>query len=113
MTKRTAKPARNDAKVPRATVRAVMLRDRARCVYCLATDALSVDHVIPRVEGGSNAVSNLVTACGTCNSLRGACPIDLWAEWCERRGVGRKSRILTRVALAIATDPATVLSSKE
>lgn len=100
--KKTAKKtAKRAPKVPARTVRAVHARDGYRCIYCRATGSLSVDHVRTRFEGGSHAAANLVTACTTCNSLRGACPLDLWAEWCERRGVDKKERILFRVVCAI------------
>jgi hypothetical protein len=99
--KKTAK--KLSAKVPARTVRAVHARDGYRCVYCRATTNLSVDHVRTRFEGGTHDATNLVTACTTCNSLRGACSLDLWAEWRERRGVAKKSHILMRVVLAITT----------
>lgn len=52
-------------------------RDSWRCVYCERSagstekELLSLDHVKPVVRGGSNAVTNLVTACKSCNSARG------------------------------------------
>jgi hypothetical protein len=48
--------------------------DGFRCRYCGATseDAkLVVDHVIPVVEGGTNDLDNLVTACHPCNAGKG------------------------------------------
>jgi 5-methylcytosine-specific restriction endonuclease McrA len=49
-------------------------RDGWRCVYCGAVqpaEALSVDHVHPRVKGGDHSSGNLVTACIACNSRKG------------------------------------------
>jgi len=56
-------------------------RDWHTCVYCRRhehalrrnhrPECLTVDHVIPRRDGGSNGVPNLVTACSTCNTKRG------------------------------------------
>ncbi|MCU0623684.1 MAG: HNH endonuclease [Gemmatimonadaceae bacterium] len=49
-------------------------RDGWRCVYCgavLPAEALSVDHVHPRVKGGDHSPGNLVTACIACNSRKG------------------------------------------
>jgi len=44
------------------------------CPYCLRTIqegiALSLDHITPRVFGGSNKINNLITACIECNSKR-------------------------------------------
>jgi 5-methylcytosine-specific restriction endonuclease McrA len=53
---------------------AVFSRDGHRCVYCGATfpaDALTVDHVEPRVKGGDSSMGNLVTSCGPCNVAKG------------------------------------------
>jgi 5-methylcytosine-specific restriction endonuclease McrA len=38
------------------------------CAYCGATNVpLQVEHLIPRMRGGSNRVSNLTLACADCN----------------------------------------------
>ena len=52
----------------------VFARDGFRCVYCggeFPSEALSVDHVQPRVRGGDRSGGNLVTACGGCNTRKG------------------------------------------
>ncbi len=53
---------------------AIYLRDGLACAYCGATiedgAMLTLDHIIPHCEGGSNAETNLVTACRKCNSSR-------------------------------------------
>lgn len=52
----------------------VLHRDGFRCVYCGATAKVSplhVDHVVPVVKGGSDEMSNLVTACADCNLGKG------------------------------------------
>ena len=47
------------------------------CAYCGATDVpLQVEHITPRARGGSNRVSNLTLACGTCNQAKGAQPVE-------------------------------------
>jgi hypothetical protein len=49
----------------------ILRRDAHTCRYCggQAPDVqLTVDHVIPRVLGGSDDPTNLVTACKDCNS---------------------------------------------
>jgi len=49
----------------------VLRRDNHTCRYCgaAAPDVkLTVDHVVPVALGGSDEPSNLVTACGPCNS---------------------------------------------
>lgn len=40
------------------------------CVYCGATDRLTVDHMIPLARGGTNWPANLVPACETCNGRK-------------------------------------------
>jgi 5-methylcytosine-specific restriction endonuclease McrA len=43
-----------------------------KCAYCgTAQVALQIEHVIPRVRGGSNRVSNLTIACEKCNQKKG------------------------------------------
>jgi hypothetical protein len=63
---------------------AVLLRDNFTCRYCGAKApdvTVQVDHVIPRVRGGTNALSNLVTACESCNQGKSdlALPADVVA----------------------------------
>ena len=57
---------------------AIYLRDGLACAYCGASvetgAQLSLDHLIPHSEGGTNHESNLVTCCSRCNSSRGARP---------------------------------------
>lgn len=51
----------------------VFARDGYRCVYCglvQEPDALSVDHVQPRMRGGDGSPGNLVTACRGCNTRK-------------------------------------------
>lgn len=44
------------------------------CHYCksvLELDDLTLDHVIPKSQGGSDNVDNLVIACAYCNTRKG------------------------------------------
>ena len=54
---------------------AIYLRDDMACIYCgigiEEAGTLTLDHVRPHSQGGSNAASNLVTACRRCTSARG------------------------------------------
>jgi 5-methylcytosine-specific restriction endonuclease McrA len=54
----------------------IFAEDGYKCAYCLL-DLTSwprvywtIDHIKPRVYGGTNARSNLITACHDCNSRR-------------------------------------------
>jgi len=50
----------------------IFRRDNYTCQYCGAQDVpLTVDHIIPKVLGGSETWENLVTACIDCNNKKG------------------------------------------
>lgn len=49
-------------------------RDSSRCQYCgksFPTRELTIDHVVPRVQGGEHSWVNLVCACVRCNAKKG------------------------------------------
>lgn len=50
------------------------------CCYCGSTDNLCMDHLIPRMRGGPDSPENLVTACRSCNSSKGARDMLEWME---------------------------------
>jgi 5-methylcytosine-specific restriction endonuclease McrA len=53
----------------------IFARDDYQCVYCgerFEADALTVDHVQPKMRGGDRSGGNLVTACGACNAKKGS-----------------------------------------
>lgn len=77
-------------------------RDENTCCYChtwLATQDLTVDHVIPAAAGGPDLPENLHTACEPCNTSK-ACywlPDLTWTAEEQRVGfppavIGRRSR---------------------
>jgi 5-methylcytosine-specific restriction endonuclease McrA len=48
-----------------------------KCAYCGKQDVpLQVEHIQPRALGGSNRVSNLTLACESCNTRKGAKPVE-------------------------------------
>lgn len=52
----------------------VLVRDSFVCQYCgreFAPGDLTLDHVIPKVQGGDNHWSNVVTCCRSCNIRKG------------------------------------------
>ena len=54
--------------------RNLFARDRNRCQYCghaFPTSELSIDHVIPRAQGGQDSWENLVCSCVRCNARKG------------------------------------------
>ena len=57
-------------------------RDNYQCTYCEKDidkkrgSHLTVDHVVPRTQGGANHISNLVTCCSECNKKKGHLLLD-------------------------------------
>lgn len=54
--------------------RNLFARDRNQCQYCghsFPTSELSIDHVLPRTQGGGDTWENLVCACVRCNARKG------------------------------------------
>lgn len=52
----------------------LFLRDGFKCAYCgqkKSKSKLTVDHVVPTVQGGKNTWENTVAACFPCNSKKG------------------------------------------
>lgn len=45
-------------------------RDGGKCVYCESSGPLEPDHIVPRSKGGTDEISNLITACHACNTLK-------------------------------------------
>ena len=77
-----------------------------QCTYCGRSGRLSLDHLVPRLAGGPDDANNLIPACRTCNSSKGARDVMAWhvqkgryprrtvvrryiklaRRWCERTG---------------------------
>ena len=65
-------------KLPKQTVkfnrRNIFARDNNRCQFCgrkFPTTELSLDHIIPRSQGGQSTWTNVVCACLRCNVRKG------------------------------------------
>ena len=70
------------------------------CAYCGAREFLSVDHLVPHKLGGSDDGENMVWACRSCNSSKGAADA---IEWITKRGRFPPLLLLRRyLKLAIA-----------
>lgn len=58
-------------RIQELTRRNIFIRDGFKCAYCLKHishgTGLTLDHVIPRSQGGRNSWENLVSCCETCN----------------------------------------------
>lgn len=63
-------------------------RDRWTCVYCGDhRSPLRVDHDVPVSKGGTSYLKNLVTACETCDMLKGNMTGRQFRRLLERTGV--------------------------
>jgi 5-methylcytosine-specific restriction endonuclease McrA len=52
----------------------VLVRDSHVCQYCgrdFTSGDLTVDHIIPKVQGGANSWTNVVACCRSCNVRKG------------------------------------------
>ena len=57
----------------------VHMRDSFTCQYCGTSETfkeLTMDHVLPRSQGGKTCWTNIVSACKTCNRDKGS---ELWS----------------------------------
>ena len=63
----------------------VLARDGFRCQYCGAASTddgirLEVDHILPRANGGTDDLDNLITACHICNRGKSSMVIEAMPE---------------------------------
>jgi len=49
-----------------------------QCAYCGSEENLTLDHIIPRSNGGSDRLTNVLCACKKCNNDKGH---QFWSEW--------------------------------
>lgn len=52
----------------------IIKRDKSTCQYCqkiLSSKEITIDHVIPRSQGGKNSFNNCVVCCFSCNKKKG------------------------------------------
>lgn len=69
----------------RPTRRNIYLRDRFICQYCgdkFPSTQLTFDHLIPRDKGGKTTWTNIVTACGPCNTRKA----NKMPDWGGKKG---------------------------
>ena len=64
-----------EPRITRAIRQAVVDRAEGCCEYCwsqaqYATQSFSVDHIVPRIKGGTNTSDNLALACQGCNNYK-------------------------------------------
>lgn len=89
-------------RISQNTRQAIFSRDKFECQYCGAHDDLTIDHIVPLTQGGTNEDDNLITACVSCNSYKGTLTLEELAKKLETTSLGnmslnRVSNILNRV----------------
>ena len=55
--------------------KALIKRDRSCCMYCglkLSSSQITIDHVLPRAQGGTTSFTNCVVSCMPCNNKKGS-----------------------------------------
>ncbi len=61
----------------------VLQETHYRCIYCSKL-ATTLDHIIPKSNGGQSLQSNLVGACKNCNTNKGT---NYWKSWYKKTRV--------------------------
>ena len=56
----------------------VLQRDQYTCAYCGVLGANHVDHIVPRVDGGGDEMSNLCASCANCNQRKNSAPVSVF-----------------------------------
>jgi hypothetical protein len=92
-----------------ATRLALYLRDGFICLYCgmflhaAEPSFVTLDHLMPRSQGGTNDAHNLITACKSCNCARGHRP---WRRFASTEAIiritnAKRRKLNRRLARAI------------
>jgi len=50
------------------------------CCYCGSSTAITMDHLLPKRAGGFDSADNIVWACRSCNSAKGATDVLVWYQ---------------------------------
>ena len=70
---------------------AIYTRDGFCCLYCGDTvekgARLTVDHIVPSVDGGTNAADNLITCCLSCNSAKQDLSAREWRTYAAKKSI--------------------------
>jgi 5-methylcytosine-specific restriction endonuclease McrA len=90
------------AQIVKLNRRNLFARDRNLCQYCgrhFPTSELSIDHVVPRTQGGEDTWENLVCACIRCNARKGGRTPDQAGMKLTRKPVRPKRNPLVTLRL--------------
>jgi 5-methylcytosine-specific restriction endonuclease McrA len=71
-----------------------------RCAYCdCEPEKITLDHVVPKVHGGTTVRANLVPACQRCNGRKGHTGWREWFRACAWYCSAREEKILEWLTL--------------
>lgn len=74
----------------------------AECAYCGSTVSITQDHVKAIAVGGPNTKTNVVPACGSCNSRKFVTDMQTWYRAQSFFDAARLDRILTHTLAEVA-----------
>jgi len=69
------------------------------CYYCGRSEQLCVDHLIPRIKGGSNDADNLIWSCRSCNASKQGRDM---LEWMKTKNIFPPILLLRRYIKIVA-----------
>lgn len=53
-----------------------------KCAYCGNEEDLTLDHITPKIKGGTDRITNLLCSCRSCNLSKGH---EYWSDWYKRQ----------------------------
>lgn len=68
------------ANISRNRRRFIYAREGYRCALCDSTKYLQVHHCVPRGQGGTNNVQNLICLCADCHALAHGTNLRDWQD---------------------------------
>jgi len=74
------------------------------CAYCgkeIEIEDMQVDHIVPKINNGTDDISNLNPSCRLCNHYKRAEPLESWRNWELNGVINRLKKVyIFKVALA-------------
>jgi 5-methylcytosine-specific restriction endonuclease McrA len=79
--KRRAQKSGVDATLTSQEWKEILAAHDRSCAYCdTSSETMTMDHVVPLSKGGAHAKENVVPACRSCNSRKGARPVEVMMQ---------------------------------
>lgn len=84
-----------------SSVKQLMFKGKA-CCFC-GQPAQSVDHLIPKSQGGKNSLDNMIPACKPCNSAKGSMALQ---DFIAPMSADQQAKCTGKIANALASNQA-------